>query len=122
MAVNTLEYVPGRDTTAWRLVPEHIRGALDRYLMHGIAPGGFLQSVICNDLGGAVGRADRVNVARLADIVRFMQWYAPADSWGSELTYLAWLERGGISGLGTQHARERQKDASDSGASGPEHP
>jgi hypothetical protein len=35
--------------------------ALENYLMHGFMPGGFLTSVLANDLYLAVGRADHWN-------------------------------------------------------------
>ena len=43
-------------------IPEHTKGALDRYVDHGLEPGGFLTAVLTNDLFGAVARADSENI------------------------------------------------------------
>ena len=47
------------------LIPDHMHGAVIRYVEDGIEPGGFLEAVLCNDLKGAVMRADAINKARL---------------------------------------------------------
>ena len=51
------------------LLPEHIRGAMKRYIEDRLQPGGFLEAVLSNDLAGAFGRADHINRDRLFDIV-----------------------------------------------------
>jgi hypothetical protein len=91
------------------LLPEHMRGPVDRYINHGIPPGGFLEAVICNDLAGAVARADHINRHRLVDIVRYMMWFAPANCWGGVPQYAEWCLQGGLNGLGTQQERGETK-------------
>jgi len=70
------------------MIPELTLAALDRYVNHGILPGGFLVKVLSNDLFGAVGRADKENLAALPEIVQYIYCELPADAWGShELVY-----------------------------------
>ncbi len=57
--------------------------ALENYLMHGFEPGGFLTSVLANDLFLAVGRADQWNQDRLYHIVNVVLHKMPNWSWGS---------------------------------------
>ena len=64
-------------------VPDEVIGALDRYVNHKIAPGGFLTAVLCNDLREACGRADSINRHILFDIVGFIYNGIPASIWGS---------------------------------------
>jgi len=59
-----------------------LRGSLERYLNHGINPGGFLTAVLENDLSGAVMRADYVNKHYLVDIASFVFSRMPAASAG----------------------------------------
>lgn len=73
-------------------VPVHTQGALTRYYEHGLYPGSFLESVICNDLVGAVARADGFNRACLTDIVCFMIDRMPSNSWGSPEEMAHWIQ------------------------------
>ena len=65
--------------------------ALENYLVHGLEPGSFMISVLCNDLVGAVSRADHWNKQMLPDIVGWIRDNAPAGSWGCPENVLAWL-------------------------------
>lgn len=64
-------------------IPGHTRVALSAYVEEGIIPGGFLTAVLCNDLFGAVARADALNAACLVDICKFIYNRLPGDTWGS---------------------------------------
>lgn len=44
---------------------EWLDQGLENYLIHGLEPGGFLTAVLCNNLIGAVGRADHWNKKNL---------------------------------------------------------
>lgn len=79
-------------------VPEHIQGAVRRYIEQGIIPGKFLQAVIRNDLIDSFARADDVNRDKLFDIVKFFYNEAPAECWRSEKKMQAWNRKGGING------------------------
>lgn len=73
------------------LVPEHLHGALKRYIVEGIDPGGFLFAVLTNDLKEAVSRADHINLQRIPDIVKFLYNEAPGPCWGSREKVAAWM-------------------------------
>ena len=75
------------------LIPNHMIGAVRRYIMHGIPPGSFLTAVICNDLREAVARADDDNAAALAGWVRFFYNYAPSGCWGTRERFEAWMAK-----------------------------
>lgn len=74
------------------LIPEHMHGALKRYIDDGILPGGFLSAVLQNNLKEAVGRADHLNMDKLPDYIRFLYNFAPSPCWGSEEKVSAWIE------------------------------
>ena len=63
------------------------------YLEHGIKPGGFLTAIICNDLFGAITRADMLNIELIADWVFFFHNHAPSGSYGSEKIMNDWIEK-----------------------------
>jgi hypothetical protein len=73
-------------------IPEHMRSGIKMYLLEGIEPGGFLFSVLSNDLKGAFSRADSVNKLHLKDWVEFMVWHLPADAQGSPENVISWME------------------------------
>lgn len=64
-------------------IPEHMHGAVLRYLTDGIEPGDFLSAVLGNDLKGAVFGADYLNKAALCNWAEFVTWHMPSDSQGS---------------------------------------
>jgi hypothetical protein len=70
-------------------------GALQRYVIHHIEPGGFLYHVLCGDLFGAVSRADSQNRSRLADIAHFIHNELPPRSYGSTGAVNQWLAHRG---------------------------
>ena len=83
-------------TADWSLIPEHMVGAVRRYIEHGIEPGNFLASLLCNDLQGTFGAADSINGTRVRDYMVFLYNFAPTGCWGGPEKYLAWVERGGL--------------------------
>lgn len=88
----------------WNLIPDHMQDGVRLWIEHGVAPGSFMTAVLCNDLSGALGRADEINRARLHDIVSFFYNYAPGDCWGSPDHFHGWMKRGGLSGLASDAA------------------
>lgn len=72
-------------------LPEHMRGAMERYLENRIEPGGFLTSVLANDLKGAVKRADHINRHRLLEYIDWLLEFGPCGSWGSIGNVRNWL-------------------------------
>jgi hypothetical protein len=63
-------------------VPEHTQEALERYFFLGLEPGGFLTSVLSNDLMGACTRSDHVNRENIVGIATWVLHSAPNESWG----------------------------------------
>ena len=68
----------------------HAGMSLWRWIERGTDPGGFLTAVLCNDLSGAVGKADDRNVELIPNFVRLLYNFAPADCWGSEQNVDNW--------------------------------
>jgi len=66
--------------------------AIENYLIHGYMPGGFLTSVLANDLYMAVGRADHWNKDRLPQIVNEVLYKMPSVSWGSYAAVNDWCK------------------------------
>jgi len=64
--------------------------ALENYLMYGFEPGGFLTSVLANDLYLAVGRADHWNGPRISNIVNVILFKMPGMSYGSYAAVKDW--------------------------------
>jgi len=65
--------------------------SIDNYVLHGFKPGGFLCSVLANDLSQAFVRADIYNRMALFEIVSYVYNSTPADCWGSYEAVNAWL-------------------------------
>lgn len=82
----------------YTLIPEHMRDAVRRYVEDGIEPGGFLKAVLCNDLKGAVIRADNINKKNIVNWVHFVIWELPGLCQGSEEKYKNWIAMGGLKG------------------------
>ena len=72
-------------------LPPHAHQSLDLYAEKRVEPGGFLKAVLCNDLIGAVSKADSRNLANLPAIVAYVYNKLPASCWGSPEDYHNWL-------------------------------
>ena len=75
------------------MIPQHLKDSFDRYVSHGILPGGFLTAVLENNLTEAVGRADTHNLANIRGIVAYAYNEIPADCWGSPEKIDVWINR-----------------------------
>jgi len=75
------------------VIPETTMGALERYVQDHISTGGFLYSVLTNDLMGAMAKADYANQLALSAICKFVYNRMPIDAWGSDEKIRAWLKR-----------------------------
>ena len=93
----------------WDKIPEHMREELASYIEMGRRPGGFLRSIVSNNLRGAAVYADDVNRHLLFDYVMWITSFAPPGSWGSDERYEAWIKAGGIEGM-EKAARQEQDD------------
>lgn len=72
-------------------IPVYMHGALARYIIYGLPPGGFLIAILENDLKGAVLRADTNNKEYLVEWVTFIINEIPANSQGSPEIVEAWM-------------------------------
>ena len=72
-------------------IPDSTLNTLDMYVHHRTRTGGFLQSVLENDLMGAVEKADKYNRLALADIVQYIFNEMPMGCWGSPEAVEDWL-------------------------------
>lgn len=72
-------------------LPQHMAEGIERYITDKIPPGGFLMSVLCNDLKGACAYADYDNRHLLFTYVAFFYNVAPLPCWGSRDNVIAWL-------------------------------
>ena len=72
-------------------LPDHMRDGAQRYIEEGIHPGGFLMSVLCNNLTESFGRADNTNKGVMLTWVNWLYWDIPAPAWGSEEKVLKWM-------------------------------
>lgn len=85
--MNYDEYIPEG-------ISDLIEEALNNYWNHAYEPGSFTMSVLCNDLEGAVARADSWNKKNLALIVTYVANKAPYGSWGNPELVKDWLNKG----------------------------
>ena len=81
--------------------------SLENYLMYGLEPGGFLTSVLANDLRMAVGRADHWNRELLPEIVNEIVFKMPALSIGSYEAVRDWCRD--KDGRRSEYARYMEK-------------
>lgn len=72
-------------------LPPHMHDGMKNYLEHGIEPGSFLMSVLCNDLKGAFMRADHINQEYIAEIVSYCMSEVPSIAWGSPERVHIWM-------------------------------
>ncbi len=79
-------------------ISPHIEDSLVAYRDHGRRTGGFLESVLHNDLSAAISRADHENIRIMRDIVGWCQMNLPSGAWKSPEAVEAWIEKGGSLG------------------------
>ena len=72
---------------------EQSKESLYNYFVHGFEPGGFMTAVLSNDLYGAVGRADFVNIDLIGEYARWIESRAPYGSYGDRETVKGWLRK-----------------------------
>lgn len=82
---------------------DYMRGGVERYVEKGVPPGSFLVALFSNDLKETFFRADDENGARLCEWVRFAYNYLPHHAWGSPDAVEAWIEHGGLQGMGEEN-------------------
>jgi hypothetical protein len=78
-------------TGVYDAIPERMRTPMVEYVRNRKRPGDFLTAVICNDLKGAIGNADKENSELLRLYVMWFYNIAPADCQGSKEKMNTWL-------------------------------
>ena len=81
-----------------KLIPHHMQDAMALYMVKGVRPGSFLESLLSGSLFEAVRYADEINRRSLPVYVNFLVHYAPARSFGSPDLVEAWVRSGGLVG------------------------
>lgn len=77
-------------------IPMTILSAMERYIEHGIQPGGFLSNVLSNNLFEAFNCADKESEAALGNIVRVIFNDFPMIAHGSKEKMSDWMAQGGM--------------------------
>jgi hypothetical protein len=72
-------------------LPDHMHEGMENYLLHGVSPGGFMTSVLENNLFLAAKKADHVNITELGRIANWISNDAPPGSWGSCEQVRSWM-------------------------------
>ena len=73
-------------------IPSHMHGGLIRYFEDGIEPGGFLCALLDNDLMGAAGKADSMNLRSFHAYAMWLYNHAPHGSYGYTGAVRDWLK------------------------------
>lgn len=81
------------------ILPEHMVDGMVAWVMDGQWAGDFLMAVLANDLMGALGQADHINMESLPAYGRFLCNDAPGGCWGSAETVHDWHDCQGLNGI-----------------------
>lgn len=109
-----LSLFPGLDARGRQIgelsIPTHTMEALDGYFLKGYPPGGFLTSVLTNNLMGAVNSADSANRHAIYEIVKWLtkETRLPPNSWGCTENVVDWLRD--IGGIRTKFVDKMEKE------------
>ena len=77
-----------------KCIPLYMHDGIINYIVDHIPPGGFLYSVISNDLYGACSKADDINRDILFIYMSFFYNECPSGCWGSPEKVRHWLDQG----------------------------
>ena len=86
-------------TVAGEVVPHHLRGGIERYILNGIRPGGFLCAVLRNDLQDAVAHADDMSYRGLRALTSWLLHEAPPECHGDREALEKWIAHRGLKGV-----------------------
>jgi hypothetical protein len=93
-------------------IPEHMHGAVLRYILDGLDPGHFLSAVIKNNLFESFMFADHKNIKMIRQYVELFYNYAPSDCWKSEEAKQNWIKKGGFrENAKNERSRSRTSEA-----------
>jgi hypothetical protein len=83
-------YPPRAFDEAIDKLPKHLRLGVKLWIEEGVPGGHFLMAVMANDFKEVFMRADKTNLAVLADWVNFLQNHAPIGCQGNREKIKAW--------------------------------
>lgn len=112
--MSKLSLFPGLDEKGRRLgeirIPTHTMEALDNYFLKGFPPGGFITSILTNNLYGAVSSADLANRHAIWEIVTWLTTdpIVPVRSWGTKDHVSNWLDD--VGGIRTKFVDKMEKE------------
>jgi hypothetical protein len=81
------------DWTDYPTVNDECKEQMGSYINQGQDPGGFLTSILCNDLINTVSRATDEEYAMLKDLVKFMHADMPYEAWGNHKAVSSYQRR-----------------------------
>ena len=85
-------------------IPALVRETIDEYVRIGRPVGGFVDSVLCNDLTGALARADICSMPAIPAICGYVYNECPSRCWGSREMVDAWMQE-----FADERSRERER-------------
>lgn len=77
----------------YSVIPERIMQNLLHYVKGEEVPGGFLYAVLCNDLFGAVKKADQEMQPLIPLLCQYIHWNIPIGCHGSPEIVEAWMSK-----------------------------
>jgi hypothetical protein len=84
-----------------RSLPEDLVETIYSYVLFGYSPGGFLESILKNNLYFAVGFCDETRAPLFFPIVRYIRSRLRGDCYGSPEIVNDWMRHGGLMGRAT---------------------
>jgi len=94
----------------YNVIPSYTISDLMDYVKKGMNPGGFIRSILCNDLVGAYDKADHLNKPVIGKVVQLVYNRTPDDCWAGGFRFTKspfeinkdivkeWIKNGGTEG------------------------
>ena len=92
------QYALDRLRAGLHLIPGHMAGGIERYVMRGVPCGNFLAALLSNDFMEAAARGDDENQDALVGWAKLLYNYTPSGCYGSPEKFKAWIAQGGLIG------------------------
>jgi len=81
------------------MIPKLVKDIIDKYVQDGTDGGDFITAILENNLKETFIRGDDFNLMHLKDIMSYVYWETPANSWGSRERVREWQRKGGLIGI-----------------------
>jgi len=87
----------------------NLKVTLENYVVHGLAPGGFMTAVLTNDLYRTVNAADSNNKKIVPEIVNWIQINLPISCYGTQKNMKSWMkDEDGVRTAYVEHMKENK--------------